>query len=309
MTVIIAAAAIAAAIPLLLYSVGSQRGETNVLEIPEGGSASDARVTDVRQLMLQQGAGERLVGPSIRSWSGRLRQLSPQGWVESLDRRLELAGLTHRYPVEQLLMTKFVVAALVFVIFVFTPLRATPVALPLALLLVPIAFFLPDYFISKRAGARQLQIQKALPDNLDQITMSVEAGLGFEGALERVVQAGEGPLTDELRRVLKEMQLGVSRADALRNLADRTDVPDLKSFVFAVVQSEEYGLPIARVLRVQAAELRDKRRSRAEERALKIPVLLIMPLAFGIFPALFIVLLGPAAIRIYRDLAPALSYQ
>jgi tight adherence protein C len=135
----------------------------------------------------------------------------------------------------------------------------------------------------------------------------VEAGLGFEGAIERVVKAGSGPLNDELRRVLLEMQLGASRADALRHLADRTDVPDLKSFVFAIVQSEAYGLPIAKVLRVQASELRDKRRQRAEERALKIPVLLIFPLAFGIFPALFIVLLGPAAIRIFRDLGPAIS--
>ena len=107
--------------------------------------------------------------------------------------------------------------------------------------------------------------------------------------------------------MLLEMQLGASRTEALRHLADRSTVPDLKSFVFAIIQSEGYGLPIAQVLRVQAAELRDKRRQRAEERALKIPVLLIFPLAFGIFPALFIVLLGPAAIRIFRDLGPAIN--
>jgi tight adherence protein C len=180
-------------------------------------------------------------------------------------------------------------------------------AVPLAVLTVFIFFFLPDNFIIKRAQARQLAIEHDLADSLDQVTMSVEAGLGFEGAIERVVGAGSGPLNDELRRVLLEMQLGASRSDALRHLADRTDVPDLKSFVFAIVQSEAYGLPIAQVLRVQASELRDKRRQRAEERALKIPVLLIFPLAFGIFPALFIVLLGPAAIRIFRDLGPSIS--
>jgi tight adherence protein C len=133
--------------------------------------------------------------------------------------------------------------------------------------------------------------------------MSVEAGLGFEAALARTSRVGEGPLAEELNRTVQEMQLGVSRSDALRNLADRTDVTDLKSFVLTVVQSEEYGLPIAKVLRVQAEELRDKRRQRAEERALKIPVFLIFPLAFCIFPTIFIIVLGPAMIRIYRGMA------
>ncbi|NNL26812.1 MAG: type II secretion system F family protein [Acidimicrobiia bacterium] len=146
-----------------------------------------------------------------------------------------------------------------------------------------------------------------MPDTLDQVTMAVEAGMGFEGAVDRVAAAGHGPLSHELLRFLREMQLGVSRTEALRNLGDRTDVDDLRSFVFAIIQSENYGLPIAQVLRVQASDLRDKRRSRAEERALKLPVLLIFPLAFGIFPAIFIVLLGPAAIRIFRDLGPAIS--
>ncbi len=122
-------------------------------------------------------------------------------------------------------------------------------------------------------------------------------------ALARTSRVGEGPLAEELNRTGQEMQLGVSRSDALRNLADRTDVADLRSFVLTVVQSEEYGLPIAKVLSVQADELRDKRRQRAEERALKIPVLLIFPLAFCIFPTIFIIVLGPALIRIYRGMA------
>jgi tight adherence protein C len=227
--------------------------------------------------------------------------------VEALYRQLELAGLTNRYPVELVLLVKFALAAGILVLWLFTPLRGVQYSLLVGLLTTFIGFFLPDYLILKRAEARQLVIQRDLADSLDQITMSVEAGLGFEGAVERVVGAGSGPLNDELRRMLLEMQLGASRSDALRQLADRTNVPDLKSFVFAIVQSEAYGLPIAQVLRVQAAELRDKRKQRAEERALKIPVLLIFPLAFGIFPALFIVLLGPAAIRIFRDLGPALN--
>jgi len=133
--------------------------------------------------------------------------------------------------------------------------------------------------------------------------MSVEAGLGFEAALTRAARAGEGPLAEELGRTMREMQLGVSRSEALRNLADRTEVPDLSSFVLAVVQSEEYGLPITKVLGVQANELRDKRSQRAEERALKIPVLMIFPLAVCIFPTIFIILLGPALIRIHEGMS------
>jgi len=304
MTVILGSAAVAFALVGLIYAVSSRRAPHNVLLSPDG---TPTAVPDVRALHLSQGAGQRVVTPALRGFAERIRRISPQGRVESLYRQLELAGLTNRYPVELVLLAKFALGALVLVAWLFTPLREIPYSILLAGLTTLIAFFLPDYLILKTAESRQLEIQQDLADSLDQVTMSVEAGLGFEGAVERVVGAGSGPLNDELRRMLLEMQLGASRSDALRHLADRTNVPDLKSFVFAIVQSEAYGLPIAKVLRVQASELRDKRRQRAEERALKIPVLLIFPLAFGIFPALFIVLLGPAAIRIFRDLSPTLN--
>ena len=305
MTVIFASAAVAIAIALLVYSLFSRRAVANVLQGPDGGAR--VSVTNVRELQLSQGAGNRLVGPAFRRFGDWAQRVSPQGRVENLHRQLELAGLTQHYPVEQVLILKFLLGGAMAAAWLLTPLRAVPYAIAVGPLSVLIFFFLPEYFIVKTATTRQLRIQRELADSLDQLTMSVEAGLGFEGALERVANAGSGPLNDELKRVLLEMQLGASRTDALRHLADRTNVPDLKSFVFAIVQSEAYGLPIAKVLRVQAAELRDKRRQRAEERAFKIPVLLIMPLAFGIFPALFIVLLGPAAIRIFRDLAPAIN--
>jgi tight adherence protein C len=304
MTVILGSAAVAFALVGLIYAVSSRRAPRNVLLSPDG---TPTAVPDVRALHLSQGAGQRVVTPALKGLAERIRRISPQGRVESLYRQLELAGLTNRYPVELVLLSKFALGALVLVAWLLTPLRGVPYSVLLAGLTTLIAFFVPDYLILRTAESRQLQIQQDLADSLDQVTMSVEAGLGFEGAVERVVGAGSGPLNDELRRMLLEMQLGASRSDALRHLADRTNVPDLKSFVFAIVQSEAYGLPIAKVLRVQASELRDKRRQRAEERALKIPVLLIFPLAFGIFPALFIVLLGPAAIRIFRDLSPTLN--
>ncbi len=305
MTVIFASAAVAAAFALLVYTLFSRRKVANVLQTADG--VSRVAVADVRELQLSQGAGRRLVGPAFSRFGEWAQRISPQGRVESLHRQLVLAGLAQRYPVEQILILKFVLGGAATAAWLFTPFRTIPFAILVGPLTILIFFFLPEYFILRTARDRQLRIQRELADTLDQVTMSVEAGLGFEGALERVAQSGSGPFNDELKRMLLEMQLGASRSDALRNLADRTDVPDLKSFVFAIVQSEAYGLPIAQVLRVQAAELRDKRRQRAEERAFKIPVLLIMPLAFGIFPALFIVLLGPAAIRIFRDLAPAIN--
>lgn len=303
MEVILGSAAVAVALVGLVYSVSSRRAPRNVLN----SDGSPAVLADVRQLHLSQGAGQRVVGPALRGLADRVRRISPVGRTEALNRQIELAGLTNRFPVELVLLVKAALAVAVALLFFFTPLRTINLAILVAGLSVAIAYFLPDYIIAKKAVARQATIQRDLADSLDQITMSVEAGLGFEGAIERVAAAGSGPLNDELRRLLLEMQLGASRSDALRHLADRTNVPDLKSFVFAIIQSEAYGLPIAQVLRVQASELRDKRRQRAEERALKIPVLLIFPLAFGIFPALFIVLLGPAAIRIFRDLGPAIN--
>jgi tight adherence protein C len=137
---------------------------------------------------------------------------------------------------------------------------------------------------------------------MDQLTISVEAGLGFDAALARVSTAGQGPLAEELRRLLGEIKVGVPRREALRHLLDRTEVQELRHFVLALQQAEEYGLPVARVLRVQAAELRIKRRQRAEEQAMKVPVKIVFPLVLCIFPSLFVVLLGPAVIRVMRTL-------
>lgn len=207
------------------------------------------------------------------------------------------------FALERVLVLKFVLGALGFVISLvfFSDLPGLQ-RLAVTVFFVGLGFFIPDAVIARRGRDRQAQIQLELPDTLDQLTMSVEAGLGFEAALARASQTGDGPLAQEFNRTIREVQLGVPRDDALRQLSERTDVADLDSFVLAVVQSEKYGIGIGSVLRVQAEELRDKRRERAEERALKIPVLIIFPLAFCIFPAIFIVLLGPAAIQIYESL-------
>jgi tight adherence protein C len=143
----------------------------------------------------------------------------------------------------------------------------------------------------------------ALPDTLDQVTVCVEAGLGFEGALARAARSGSGPLADEIVRTMQDIQLGVPRKDALRRLGDRNGVEELRRFVLAVVQAEGYGVPIARVLRLQAAELREKRRQSAEEHAQKIGIKLLFPLVTCILPTVFIVILGPAIIGLMNGLA------
>jgi tight adherence protein C len=176
----------------------------------------------------------------------------------------------------------------------------TPTSLGLSVVLGTLGYFTPDVLLYGRAAERMDAIRLALPDTLDQLTISVEAGLGFDAALQRVANSGSGPLAEELHRTVNEITVGIPRAQAFRHLLDRTDVPELRAFVVALQQAEQYGLPTARVLRVQSAELRVKRRQRAEERAMKMPVKIVFPLVVCIFPALFIVLLGPALIRIIR---------
>lgn len=291
--------AIAAAIPLLFFTLTASGGRgmfsrrANVL----------GEVSDVREIMLDKNAWDRMGRPSMESLGRALVRISPQGWIERTSRQLVLAGSAGRITVEQMVVAKIALATGLLVVGWFAIAPRVEMGWLIALLLGAVGFFGPDAVLSRRARERQRQIEIELPDVIDQVTMSMNAGLGFEAALARAARVGDGPLSAELARTAQEMSLGLSRSDALRALADRTDVPDLKSFVLAVVQSEEYGLSITKVLNVQAAELRDKRRQRAEERALKIPVLLIFPLAVCIFPTIFIILLGPALIRIYRGMS------
>jgi tight adherence protein C len=307
MEVIIGSAAVATALPILWYSVAASRSSRSGRNLRGDSTSAFAEAADLRELSLQRGAGERVVGPFVKSMAGRFRKITPIGMVEKLERRLELAGLTYRWPVERVLVMKFLLAVGVLAVGLATPLRDLPFVPVMTALMAVVGFFLPDAMVARRAEERQAQITRELPDALDQITMSVNAGVGFEGALAKAAKSGTGAFAEELNRMMQEMQVGVGRTEALRNLGDRTDVSDLRSFIFSVTQAENYGLPITQVLQVQAAELRDKRKQRAEERALKIPVLLIFPLAFCIFPAMFVVLLGPAAIRIFRDLGPAIN--
>jgi tight adherence protein C len=296
-SVIVGAAAVGLALPLLIFGLSSPsepRQDPVRLNL-----RSDRGITDNRQRILQESALDRAVRPAIRSLAARARRFTPAGVVERLDQRLRLAGSPKGWTLERVLALKVVVGILGLVTAVF---YLTSVQGGLSLVIAAVvglgAYFVPDLILWGRAQERQQFIALVLPDTLDQMTISVEAGLGFDAALQRVAANTRGPLAQELARTLNEVKLGASRNQALQNLAERTDVPELRHFIYAIRQAEEYGLPVAKVLRIQAAELRVKRRQRAEERALKMPVKIVFPLVLCIFPTLFIILLGPAAIRI-----------
>ncbi|WP_087873941.1 type II secretion system F family protein [Arthrobacter globiformis] len=227
------------------------------------------------------------------------RRLTPTGYEAKLDRLLALAGRPSSMPLPRLLVAKPALALVMALLMLLMLSRnGTPQMILLAVFATGLAYFVPDLLIYSRGQDRQKKIQLELPNTLDQMLISVEAGLGFESAMARAGQNGKGPLAEELIRTLQDMQVGRSRRDSYLALADRSNVQDLRTFVRAVVQADAYGIAIAKVLKAQAREMRVKRRQRAEQKAMKLPVLVLFPLLLFIFPVIFIVILGPAVINI-----------
>lgn len=261
-----------------------------------------ARPTDLREALLAQSAKERAVKPALDKIYKSLRKITPVGWVDTIEQRLMLADSRTR--VEFILLQKVVFCVLFFVFFQLKfniTFGGKLIGYALVIGKPALGFFLPDIILKNKADKRQGDILKSLPDVLDQITVGVEAGLGFDAAMARTAKSSEGPLAQELMRTLQHVSAGLSRAEALRSLANRNKVPELRQFVGAILQAEQYGIPMAQVLRVQAAEQRRRRRQRAEEKAMKLPVKVLFPLVLCILPTLFIVLIGPAVINIANN--------
>lgn len=236
-------------------------------------------------------------GPSPRFVDAARRAL-PTGYLRMLDHRIALAGRPASWTLGRLLVLKPLLAGVVALLALwFVSGDISPFRILLGLVAVLIAFFVPDLLVYSRGVERQQVIEMELPDTLDQMTISVEAGLGFEAAMAKAATNGTGPLAEELIRTLQDMSMGQSRRAAYETLASRTSSADLRRFTKAVIQADVYGVPVADVLRVQASEMRMKRRQRAEEKAMKVPVKVLFPLLFCILPVLFIVLLAPAALH------------
>ena len=227
------------------------------------------------------------------------RKITPVNYISWLDKQLAAVGRPKEWPLERLLVVKPLLALGAGILGLLHFL-SSPAPARFAILLAAIAFgyFAPDLLVRSNAEKRRGKIRQELPNTLDQMLISVQAGLGFEAAMARTAQNGSGPLADEMTRTLQDMQVGRSRKEAYLDMSDRVDVPDLRSFIRAIVQADAYGIAIAKVLKVQANEMRLKRRQRAEEHAMKIPVKILFPLIFFIFPTLFIILLGPAVMNI-----------
>jgi tight adherence protein C len=261
-------------------------------------------VPDLREEALQGSAFQRAVVPGALRLGRAFDRLMPYDMHKRVDQLLVYAGSPAGWDAERVISLKIIGAIGGVIVGLFVG-----ALLPWggALLILVAAFFavfgylLPGAYVGGMARKRQKEIQRSLPDVMDLLTISVEAGLGFDAALAQVVKNVPGSLSHEIGRLLQEMQIGVSRADAFRHLADRTDVDDLRAFVLSMIQADLFGVSIANVLRAQAHEQRQKRRQRAEEIAMKIPVKIIFPLIFCVLPALFVVILGPGIITAIRS--------
>ena len=280
-------------------SVGQRRRAAKSLE-----ARFENVAVSLRDQELSQSFMSRVILPGFGSLGKLVQRLTPLGLRQRLDRKLVLAGSPAGWDAEKVAGFKFVGlgagAALGFMIGAGSGGAKTAAVM---LLIGGIGYFAPDAVLSGRAQRRQQAIQKALPDTMDLLTISVEAGLGFDAALAQVVSNVDGPLSQEIARMLHELQLGVSRADAFRKLADRTDVDELRAFVVSMIQANRFGVGVANVLRAQARELRTKRKQRAEQKAMQTPVKILFPLIFCVLPALFVVVMGPGAIRIFQSFA------
>ncbi len=290
------------AIALAVFAVLGQLEERATLRSTLR-SLDEYEVENVRDQELLIPIQERLLGPIIdltRKFGGRF---NPPEYVDSIRRKHVQAGISSPDKVERFLAMRIIgfvfIPVWLLVQFIWNPLNVSGLLFwGLTGLGVMIGALGPTSSLNKKVEARQKAIRTSLPDVMDLLVISVEAGLGFEQALDRVINNVPGELSDEFARVLGESRAGSSRADALRAMEERCDTPEVRSFVLAMIQADTFGVSIGRVLRAQADELRIKRRQRAQEQAQKAPVKMMIPMVFCIFPALFVVVIGPAIINI-----------
>lgn len=289
--VLVAAAMVGTSVPVAWWAFSSDRPSNQRVSRNLAGDHPT-----LRQATLERSAAERLLLPLVRQVGRRLVRFTPIGWVGRRNLALARAGLSGRLTAEQMLGAKVLAASLPALLLGFRVVGgdARPRTVLLLLAAPAVGFFAPDIGVRARADRRAESITRALPDLLDQVTISVEAGLGFEAALARTSRGPSNVLAQEFLRMLQDIRFGSTRSDALEALAQRSQVEDLKTVVLALRQADALGVPLAATLRTLAVEMREKRRYRAEERAQRLPTLMIFPLGLCILPALFIVILGPA---------------
>jgi tight adherence protein C len=257
------------------------------------------RASDVELLRFR----ERVLLPAAMKLAAIPVRLNPRMTVESIQAKLLAAGLAQRLSPQSFLAVKgaTMVGGILFGLSL-TTIGTVLVGFFCAIVFAVVGFLAPDYILTFKARSRREAVKSQLPDALDLLAVSVEAGLGFDGAVAKLTEFMEGPLIDEFGMMLAETRIGESRSTALRKMAERVDAPELSTFVRAVLQAEQLGISLGRILRVQAADSRLRRQAAAEEKAMKAPIKMLFPTVMFIFPAMFIVLLAPAVMNIAKSL-------
>jgi tight adherence protein C len=283
-------------------SQSERRRAVRMLESQVAGTTTEN--VNLREQHLSESFGSRIIVPIVAGASRIARRVTPIDARDRVARKLLLAGTPAGWDAERLLAFKIIglIGGVILGVFAGTLLNFTPfIRIVVVALLGFVGFVVPDSLLSRRVEERQKEILRTLSDTLDLLTISVEAGLSLNAAIAQVVQNVPGTLSSEFARMLQEIQLGVPRGDAFRNLADRTDVDELNAFALAMIQADVFGVSIASVLRTQAQQLRIKRRQAAEAKAQQTPVKIVFPLILCILPALFVVIVGPGAIQIWEQ--------
>ena len=271
---------------------------------------------NLEELELQQPLIDRTLRPLMARLSGRMSRMASSSFTQTTEKRLAIAGNPGNMRVADWLGIKAIgaiVGGIIFALLFVIPGVIGFVPFPINLIMIPVGvmfgYTIPEFWLGGRVRKRQKAILLMIPDALDLLTISVRAGLGFDGALGKVVEKLKGPLTEEFRRALAEIRVGKPRRDALRDIVPRTEVQALTNFIGAIIQAEQLGVSISKVLQVQSEQLRIERRQRAEEMAAKAPIKMLFPLVGCIFPSLFIVILGPAIILIMINLGSGVPGQ
>lgn len=300
---IVLGGAVVLAILLVIAGLRAPEAKDPIQERLAELGARDVPMT-LEEIELSQAFYERVILPFFNQIGNIASRFTPQATLESARRRLEMAGNPLRMDPAFFLTLRFVLAVtfggIIFAIFAVTG-RSWLQGLGLSTLFLLLGFFFPDLWIAGRVSARQKGIFRAMPDALDLLTICVEAGLGFDSAMSKVHEKWENDLALEFGRVIQEIRLGKLRRDALRDMSERLGVNEMTSFVAAVIQSEQLGVSMAKVLRIQSDQMRVRRRQMAEEEAHRAPIKMVFPIALLIFPSLLIVLLGPAAMLLLRS--------
>ena len=303
--IVVAALAAGAILLIVIGLAGSSPVDPVQARLTQLGSM---QAKNLEELELQQPFIERTLRPLASRLSGGVSRVTSTSFSDRTEKRLALAGNPGDIRVADWLGVKaigaIVGAILFFFLFGVVGVLGFPFLIGVLLAVVGglFGYTIPEFWLGRRVKKRQKAILLMIPDALDLLTISVRAGLGFDAALGKVVEKLQGPLSDEFRRALAEVRVGKARREALRDIVPRTEVPPLTNFIGAIIQAEQLGVSISKVLQVQSEQLRIERRQRAEEQAAKAPIKMLFPLVGCIFPSLFIVILGPAIILIVLNL-------